>query len=136
MEDFKTPEEVLRSLKELEEKLWERRMKLLWQYEKIERIKRNIKVMEDSIREHFGIDPSSEEALLLAHKEQSSLFEHLSAQYGEEKVPYLMELVERIRYVVDARRELKEIEVEVKMLDNEIDAMLEQIREYKRRFLS
>ncbi len=126
-------ENFLRDLLEMEEKLWQRRMKVLHQYQRIQEMKEKMRKIEEVFEQEVGIDMETAIRLLEEYENNPESFERLKDSVGEDIYHALQILADRIRDIRDMKAEIDRLEREVFEIDGEIDDTFEKLQEYKRR---
>lgn len=126
-------EESFREILQMEEKLWQRRMKVLSQYEKLQEARDKIRRLEKLLEEELGTDIETAYKLAEEYEKSSEGVRKLKEVCDQEFIHVLDDFFYKIREIKTMKKELEHIEGEIFGLDKEIDQVFEKLKEYKKR---
>gem|GEM_PF-6451217 len=126
-------EKFMKELFDMEESLWQRRMKVLYQYKRVQEMRQKIQEIEKVFEEEVGIDIQTALYFLEEYESNPQSFERIKETLGEEVFQAVEALADRIKQIRDMRKEVDEVEKEIFEIDSEIDDTFEKLQEYKRK---
>ncbi|WPM31579.1 hypothetical protein IAE16_07070 [Hydrogenobacter sp. T-2] len=126
-------EKFMKELFDMEESLWQRRMKVLYQYKRVQEMRQKIREIEEVFEEEVGIDLQTALYFLEEYESNPQSFERIKETLGEEVFQTIEALADRIRQIRDMKKEVDEVEKEIFEIDAEIDDTFEKLQEYKRK---
>ncbi|MCS6998967.1 MAG: hypothetical protein N2648_07195 [Aquificaceae bacterium] len=126
-------EESFREILQMEENLWQRRMKVLSQYEKLQEARDKIRRLEKLLEEELGTDIETAYKLAEEYEKSSEGVRKLKEVCDQEFIHVLDDFFYKIREIKTMKKELEHIEGEIFGLDKEIDQVFEKLKEYKKR---
>ncbi len=126
-------EKFMKELSDMEESLWQRRMKVLYQYKRVQEMRQRIREIEEVFKEEVGIDFQTALYFLEEYESNPQSFERIKETLGEEVFQTIEALADRIRQIRDMKKEVDEVEKEIFEIDAEIDDTFEKLQEYKRK---
>ncbi len=126
-------EKFMKELSDMEESLWQRRMKVLYQYKRVQEMRQRIREIEEVFEEEVGIDIQTALYFLEEYESNPQSFERIKETLGEEVFQAVEALADRIKQIRDMRKEVDDVEKEIFEIDAEIDDTFEKLQEYKRK---
>ncbi len=126
-------EDFIKELLDMEESLWQRRMKVLYQYKRVQEMRQRIQEIEKIFEEEVGIDIQTALYFLEEYESNPQSFERIKETLGEEVFQTIEALADRIKQIRDMKKEVDEVEKEIFEIDSEIDDTFEKLQEYKRK---
>ncbi len=126
-------EKFMKELSDMEESLWQRRMKVLYQYKRVQEMRQRIREIEEVFEEEVGIDIQTALYFLEEYESNPQSFDRIKETLGEEVFQAVEALADRIKQIRDMRKEVDEVEKEIFEIDAEIDDTFEKLQEYKRK---
>ncbi len=126
-------EKFMKELFDMEESLWQRRMKVLYQYKRVQEMRQKIQEIEKVFEEEVGIDIQTALYFLEEYESNPQSFERIKETLGEEVFQAVEALADRIKQIRDMRKEVDDVEKEIFEIDAEIDDTFEKLQEYKRK---
>ncbi|QID33277.1 hypothetical protein [Pampinifervens florentissimum] len=126
-------EKFMKELFDMEESLWQRRMKVLYQYKRVQEMRQKIQEIEKVFEEEVGIDIQTALYFLEEYESNPQSFERIKETLGEEVFQAVESLADRIKQIRDMRKEVDDVEKEIFEIDAEIDDTFEKLQEYKRK---
>ncbi len=124
---------LMKELLDMEEYLWQRRMKLLSQYQGVQEMRQRISQLERALEEETELNMKEIIELVEDYEKDPRNLELLRYEMGELAVYVVQRLIDRVKQIRDMRAEVDELEREIMEIDVEIDRKLEKLQEYKRR---
>lgn len=125
--------DLLKDIQSMEESLWERRMKVLYQYKRVQEMRKKISELEKVFEEELGVDFETACAFVEVYEKKPKEFEQLRYTLGDEVVYAIQELAERVKQIREMKVEVDDVEREVFEIDAELDKAFEKLQEYKRK---
>ncbi|MEM2696182.1 MAG: hypothetical protein QXU09_04515 [Thermoproteota archaeon] len=126
-------ENFMKELLDMEESLWQRRMKVLYQYQRVQEMRKKIYELEKVFEKEVGIDMETALCFLEEYESNPKSFDRIGETLGEEVFYAIEALAGRIKQIRDMKKEVDEVEKEIFEIDGEIDDAFEKLQEYKRK---
>ncbi len=126
-------EDFIKELLDMEESLWQRRMKVLYQYKRVQEMRQRIQEIEKIFEEEVGIDIQTALYFLEEYESNPQSLERIKETLGEDVFQAVEALADRIKQIRDMKKEVDDVEKEIFEIDSEIDDTFEKLQEYKRK---
>lgn len=126
-------EDFIKELLDMEESLWQRRMKVLYQYKRVQEMRQRIQEIEKIFEEEVGIDIQTALYFLEEYESNPQSLERIKETLGEDVFQAVEALADRIKQIRDMKKEVDDVEKEIFEIDSEIDDTFKKLQEYKRK---
>ncbi|MFN3264698.1 MAG: hypothetical protein ACK42C_07350, partial [Aquificaceae bacterium] len=122
--------DLIKDLLSMEESLWERRMKVLYQYQRVKEMREKIAELEKIFEEELGVDFETAMEFVEKYEKNSEEVSSLRNTLGDEVFYALHMLADRVKQIREMKKEVDDVEREVFEIDGEIDEAFKMLQEY------
>ncbi|MCS6876364.1 MAG: hypothetical protein RMK35_06095 [Aquificaceae bacterium] len=126
-------EGFLEGMEDIEDRLWQRRMKVLSQYEKVKQARDKISSLEKILEEKLGIDIETIYWLVEEYYNKNLNLKDIENIYDRGTVSLIESIFQGLKDIKNMKKELDDIEKEIFTIDSSIDWLFGEIDKYKKR---